>query len=201
MAAAGAAFRGSRSRDRRRRGARDRRRVPLGRHHRRLPRQFLQRHLDRARSGAVGGALRRAWRGLQDRRVWQRPPAAASRRQTRRRASRLRYENHAGASRHRRCRLAATRDAEGNPSAIGVPSAPLAAGNRFTIAGIGVTERGNGKSAGVVRSAELVATGHPGTLQIRLFDPATNGASAKGSAPAPAIPAGRCSSSSRAGRS
>ena len=38
-----------------------------------------------------------------------------------------------------------------NPSAIGVPSAPLAAGNRFTIAGIGVTVRGNGKSAGMVR--------------------------------------------------
>jgi len=65
-----------------------------------------------------------------------------------------------------------------NPSAIGVPQAPLAAGNHFTIAGIGVTERGNGRSAGVVRAAELTATGHPGTLQIRLFDPATNGASA-----------------------
>jgi secreted trypsin-like serine protease len=65
-----------------------------------------------------------------------------------------------------------------NPSAIGMPSAPLAAGNRFTIAGIGVTVRGNGKSAGVVRSAGLVATGHPGTLQIRLADPATNGTSA-----------------------
>jgi hypothetical protein len=64
------------------------------------------------------------------------------------------------------------------PAAIGVPSMPLAAGNRFTIAGIGVTERGNGRSAGIVRSAELVATGHPGTLQIRLFDPATNGTSA-----------------------
>jgi Trypsin len=65
-----------------------------------------------------------------------------------------------------------------NPSAIGMPSAPLAAGDRFTIAGIGVTVRGNGKSAGVVRSAGLVATGHPGTLQIRLVDPATNGVSA-----------------------
>jgi secreted trypsin-like serine protease len=70
----------------------------------------------------------------------------------------------------------ATRKA--NPSAIGVPSAPLAAGNRFTIAGIGVTVRGNGKSAGVVRSADLAATDHPGTLQIRLVDPATNGVSA-----------------------
>jgi len=65
-----------------------------------------------------------------------------------------------------------------NPSAIGVPQTPLAAGNRFTIAGIGVTVRGDGKSAGIVRSADLVATGHPGTLQIRLVDPATNGTSA-----------------------
>jgi secreted trypsin-like serine protease len=62
-----------------------------------------------------------------------------------------------------------------NPSAIGVPSMPLAAGDRFTIAGIGVTIRGNGKSAGIVRSADLVATGRPGTLQIRLFDPVTGG--------------------------
>jgi len=65
-----------------------------------------------------------------------------------------------------------------NPSAIGVPLAPLDAGKRFTIAGIGVTVRGNGKSAGIVRSADLVATGHPGTLQIRLVDAATNGTSA-----------------------
>ena len=70
----------------------------------------------------------------------------------------------------------ATRKA--NPSPLGVPSAPLAAGTRFTIAGIGVTVRGNGKSAGVVRSADLVATGRPGTLPIRLVDPATNGVSA-----------------------
>jgi hypothetical protein len=62
-----------------------------------------------------------------------------------------------------------------NPSAIGVPTTPLAAGNHFTIAGIGVTVRGNGKSAGVVRSADLVATGHPGTLQIRLVDSAAGG--------------------------
>ncbi len=65
-----------------------------------------------------------------------------------------------------------------NPSAIGVPQTPLAAGNKFTIAGIGVTVRGDGRSAGIVRSADLVATGHPGTLQIRLVDSATNGASA-----------------------
>jgi secreted trypsin-like serine protease len=64
---------------------------------------------------------------------------------------------------------------ETNPSAIGVPATPLAAGSHFSIAGIGVTVRGNGKSAGVVRSADLVATGHPGNLQIRLVDPAARG--------------------------
>jgi Trypsin len=59
-----------------------------------------------------------------------------------------------------------------NSSPIGAPAMPLAAGNSFTIAGIGVTVRGDGKSGGVVRSAALVATGQPGTLQIRLVDPA-----------------------------
>ena len=62
-----------------------------------------------------------------------------------------------------------------NPSPIGAPTMPLAAGHSFTIAGIGVTIRGDGKSGGVVRSAALVATGQPGTLQIRLVDPAGGG--------------------------
>jgi hypothetical protein len=62
-----------------------------------------------------------------------------------------------------------------NPSPIGAPTLPLAAGNSFTIAGVGVTVRGDGKSGGVVRTASLVATGQPGTLQIRLVDPAGGG--------------------------
>jgi secreted trypsin-like serine protease len=61
-------------------------------------------------------------------------------------------------------------------AALGVPQLPIVAGNAFTIAGIGVTVRGDGKSGGVVRTARLIATGKPGTLQIRLFDPATLGA-------------------------
>jgi secreted trypsin-like serine protease len=64
---------------------------------------------------------------------------------------------------------------DGTPAALGVPQAPLAAGNAFGIAGIGVTIRGDGKSGGVVRTAALVATSKPGTLQIRLVDPATQG--------------------------
>lgn len=62
-----------------------------------------------------------------------------------------------------------------DPSPIGVPAAPLAAGNHFIIAGVGVTIRGDGKSGGTVRTAGLVATGQPGTLQIRLVDPAAQG--------------------------
>ncbi|WP_369720432.1 MULTISPECIES: trypsin-like serine protease [unclassified Bradyrhizobium] len=58
---------------------------------------------------------------------------------------------------------------------VGSPNIPIQVGSRFTIAGIGVTVRGEGKSGGTIRVAALVATGQPGTLQIRLVDPLTNG--------------------------
>jgi len=57
------------------------------------------------------------------------------------------------------------------PARLSVPQLPLAPGNPFIVAGVGVTIRGDGKSAGVIRIAHLVATGKPGTLQIRLVDP------------------------------
>jgi hypothetical protein len=53
--------------------------------------------------------------------------------------------------------------------------APVAPGDTFLVAGLGVAQRGDGKSGGTVRAATLAATGRPGTLQIRLVDPATNG--------------------------
>jgi secreted trypsin-like serine protease len=53
---------------------------------------------------------------------------------------------------------------------LGAPQLPLVPGARFTIAGIGVTVRDDGKSGGTVRTAALIATGKPGTLQIRLVD-------------------------------
>jgi secreted trypsin-like serine protease len=62
-----------------------------------------------------------------------------------------------------------------NTSVLGVPQIPIVAGSRFTIAGIGVTVRGEGKSGGTIRVAGLVATGRPGTLQIRLVDPVGQG--------------------------
>jgi secreted trypsin-like serine protease len=61
------------------------------------------------------------------------------------------------------------------PAALGAPRIATAEGSRFTIAGVGVTIRGDGKSAGTVRVAGLVATGRPGTLQIRLVDPVGRG--------------------------
>jgi secreted trypsin-like serine protease len=62
-----------------------------------------------------------------------------------------------------------------NPSVLGLPQVPIVAGSRFTIAGIGVSVRGQGKTGGTIRVAGLVATGQPGTLQIRLVDSATQG--------------------------
>jgi hypothetical protein len=61
------------------------------------------------------------------------------------------------------------------PSALGMPNIPIVVGSRFSIAGIGVTVRGDGKSGGTTRVAGLVATGKPGTLQIRLVDPVGQG--------------------------
>jgi secreted trypsin-like serine protease len=61
------------------------------------------------------------------------------------------------------------------PAVLGLPDIPINVGSRFTIAGIGVTVRGDGKSGGTIRVAGLVATGRPGTLQIRLVDPVGQG--------------------------
>jgi secreted trypsin-like serine protease len=62
-----------------------------------------------------------------------------------------------------------------NAADLGVPQVPIVAGSRFTIAGIGVTIRGEGNSGGITRVAGLVAAGQPGTLQIRLVDPVGQG--------------------------
>jgi hypothetical protein len=71
------------------------------------------------------------------------------------------------------------------PLPASIPAAPLgsdteavAPGDTLIVAGFGVTVRGDGRSGGTVRAASLVATGQPGTLQIRLYDPRTKGVSA-----------------------
>ncbi len=62
------------------------------------------------------------------------------------------------------------------PAATGIPRIPVEVGGRFTIAGMGVSIRGDGRSGGVTRAAGLIATGKPGMLQIRLVDALTQGA-------------------------
>jgi hypothetical protein len=64
------------------------------------------------------------------------------------------------------------------PAALGPAGSAVAPGDSFLVAGTGVAIGGDGKSGGTARAATLVATGKPGTLQIRLFDPATKGESA-----------------------
>jgi len=61
------------------------------------------------------------------------------------------------------------------PALLAPPGAAVAAGDRFVVAGYGLALRGDGKTGGTVRAATLVATGQPGTLQIRLADPTTKG--------------------------
>jgi secreted trypsin-like serine protease len=58
------------------------------------------------------------------------------------------------------------------PLPLGAPLEPIAAGQAFAVAGVGVAIRGDGRSGGTVRAAQLTSTGQPGRLQIRLLDPA-----------------------------
>jgi secreted trypsin-like serine protease len=58
---------------------------------------------------------------------------------------------------------------------LGGENESVAVNDAFVVAGYGVTARGAEKLDGVVRAATLVATGQPGALQIRLFDPKTKG--------------------------
>jgi secreted trypsin-like serine protease len=70
--------------------------------------------------------------------------------------------------------LASPLPASKAPAPLGATVIPITAGARLTIAGVGVTRRGDGKSGGTIRAADLAVTGKPGTLQIRLADPLTN---------------------------
>jgi len=70
--------------------------------------------------------------------------------------------------------LAALLPASKAPAPLGAPALPIVVGARLTVAGVGVTRRGDGKSGGTIRAADLSVTGKPGTLQIRLADPLTN---------------------------
>ncbi|MBK5960683.1 peptidase S1 [Rhodoplanes elegans] len=58
------------------------------------------------------------------------------------------------------------------------PPTTAAVGDAFTVVGMGLAVQGDGRSGGTARAATLVATGRPGSLQLRLHDPATRGEAA-----------------------
>jgi secreted trypsin-like serine protease len=62
------------------------------------------------------------------------------------------------------------------PATLAAHPPPPQPGDRYTVTGYGVAVRRDGKTGGSLRAAQLVATGRPGNLQIRLVDPATQGA-------------------------
>jgi secreted trypsin-like serine protease len=59
--------------------------------------------------------------------------------------------------------------------ALLAPKITVKPGDRFVVAGFGVTVARSDNGIGTPRAATLVATGRPGNLQIRLVDPAARG--------------------------
>jgi secreted trypsin-like serine protease len=72
-------------------------------------------------------------------------------------------------------RLAESLAAKFMPAPLAAPRRPVAVGDLLMVAGYGVAARGDGRTGGTLRTARLAVTGQPGSLQIRLVDPATKG--------------------------
>ncbi len=61
------------------------------------------------------------------------------------------------------------------PVAFSDRRAPITVGDRFIVAGFGISKMGDRRSAGKLRAATLVATGKPNTQLVSLIDPQTLG--------------------------
>ncbi|MBV9558136.1 MAG: S1 family peptidase [Pseudolabrys sp.] len=61
------------------------------------------------------------------------------------------------------------------PAAFATADRTPQVGDHYLVTGYGLAVRHDGKTGGTLRSAELVATGKPGNLQIRLVDPDRDG--------------------------
>ena len=72
-------------------------------------------------------------------------------------------------------KLAEPLPAQISPVRIGGETESVAVGDTLVVVGYGDTVRGDGRTGGTVRAAPLAVTGQPGSLQIRLVDPATKG--------------------------
>jgi hypothetical protein len=75
-------------------------------------------------------------------------------------------------------KLAAPLPARVAISPLGGENEQVSVGDMLIVAGYGVAVRGTDRLDGLVRAASLTVTGKPGSLQIRLFDPATKGVTA-----------------------
>jgi len=64
------------------------------------------------------------------------------------------------------------------PAELSTQRPRVVTGERFAAVGYGVTVLRDNRTAAVLRRADLIATGQPGNLQLRLFDPATKGETA-----------------------
>jgi secreted trypsin-like serine protease len=61
------------------------------------------------------------------------------------------------------------------PATLAPPLPRVIPGEKFLVRGYGAAVRGDGNSAGTLRSSTLIATGQPGNLQLRLVDEAGGG--------------------------
>ncbi len=75
-------------------------------------------------------------------------------------------------------KLAAPLPARVSISPLGGENEQVSVGDMLIVAGYGVAVRGTDRLDGLVRAASLTVTGKPGSMQIRLFDPATKGVTA-----------------------
>jgi secreted trypsin-like serine protease len=71
-------------------------------------------------------------------------------------------------------KLAAPLPVSVRPAVLGDLRTPVKVGDSFTVVGYGITRPGDPRSGGTIRSATLVATGKPDSMDVRLTDPATN---------------------------
>ena len=186
---------------RRRRRALGRGRRPVRRHHRRLARQFLYRRVDRAKNGADGGALRAARRRLQDRRIWRGPAAALQ--DVRNVAIHPGFSMQAMTA-HRATADVALAAARCAAQGQGRIVARHAAIFRSWPAAASPSPASASPSAATARAAAPFASlawsrpASPARCKFAWSIPWAR-ARATGSAPAPAIPAARCSKTSQGG--
>ena len=84
------------------------------------------------------------------------------------------YLNHRATADVAVLKLAQPLPASYAPAPLAPAEKRFVVGDRLIVAGFGLSVIGDGRTGGTLRAATLTVTGQPGTLQIRLVDPAGN---------------------------